>query len=232
LQEGHFTFAEFIDDTHVACQLYEGWIPLITTDEVVHNSLTLGLRERTKLVITGPNGCGKSTFLKALGQAAVLAHSWGIVPAEEMKITPLSGIRTCFSPEEDLHKGLSTFMAVDNRMQAIKKFITEHMQPTLVLIDEPWRGTVDEASAEYIYAFGKEIAETNSMLCIATHVKKPIELEAVTDDFKNMHVAMHEHSDGLFERIFKLQDGPAYWWFDDAAKRGRFINWLRTTYKN
>ena len=29
-----------------------------------------------------------------------------------------------------------------------------------------------------------------------------------------------------FERTFKVENGAAIWWFDDAKMRKNFINWL------
>lgn len=35
-----------------------------------------------------------------------------------------------------------------------------------------------------------------------------------------------EHQEGDFTRTFKLVRGANLWWFHDATKRTRFINWL------
>jgi hypothetical protein len=39
-------------------------------------------------------------------------------------------------------------------------------------------------------------------------------------------VKIEEISDGVFERLFKLEKGPATWWFEDGDKRSRFIDWI------
>jgi len=98
----------------------------------------------------------------------------------------------------------------------------------LVLIDEPYKGTVDDESAKRIYTFGKNsIAYSHALLCIATHVKKPIFLADETNGvFGNYHSVIREIFWGYFERLFKIQKGPALWWFEDEDKRGRFIDWI------
>ncbi len=228
-----FSFVEFVDTQKPYINFEQCWIPLLSDDQIVTNDVHFGDDEHpSKLIITGPNGCGKSTYLKTVGQAAILAQSWGIVPAQNARMTLLHGVRTCLASYENLSTGLSTFMAEDKRMLQLQEFIDQNSaKNTLLLIDEPWRGTVDVASAQYIYAFGKYIAPLqNCITCIATHVKKPIDLAQETDGlFSNAQVAI-DQKDDLFTRTFKLKSGPALWWFQDDERRSRFITWLKTIY--
>ncbi|MDP3889326.1 MAG: hypothetical protein Q8Q25_02150 [bacterium] len=230
-----FTFVTFVDREMPLLDLNSCWLPLLPDNQVVTNEVSFGIDKEhpTKLIITGPNGCGKSTYLKMLGQIAVLAQSWGIVPAKNARMTLLHDVRSCLASHEDIAHGLSTFMAEDERMEEIKNFIDTCPadKKCMVLIDEPWRGTVDAASAQYIYQFGQHIAPIdNCIACIATHVQKPVELADETDGtFANAHVAIDENEQG-FVRTFTLQPGPALWWFNDITRRTRFIDWLKTIY--
>ncbi len=231
--EAGFSFAEFISHESPLVDIDDCWTPLVTTATPVANAMKFGDTSPLKLIITGPNGCGKSTFLKALGHAIVLAQSWGIVPAQQARMTLFGGLRTCLASSEDLQQGLSTFMAEDKQMNSIENFLCSvgAEQKNIVLIDEPWRGTVDAASAEYIYGFGKRVAPAhNAVVCIATHVKQPIELASQTDNaFGNAQVEILEQ-EGRFEQTYKIKPGAAMWWFDDRERRFRFIEWLKTKY--
>jgi hypothetical protein len=69
----------------------------------------------------------------------------------------------------------------------------------------------------------------HTLLCIATHVKKPILLATDTHGiFANYHVEITEERPGVFNRLFKLKQGPATWWFENEGQRGRFVDWIST----
>jgi DNA mismatch repair ATPase MutS len=202
------------------------WVPVLNPHNVVTNDFVLGDAKKTKAVITGPNGGGKSTILKAVGQAVFMAQSWGIVPASSGKLTLFEGMRTCLHPEEDLQRGISTFMAENGRMQEIQDFMqecNEGNKKVLALIDEPYRGTVDAESAVRINAFGEHaLSWPHAAVMLATHVHP----DMVMSQFDGYQVRINEPSVGMFERTFKVEEGIAHWWFEDAARRSRFIDWL------
>ena len=226
-----FTFPTFINQEIPLLAYEDAWIPLLPPEKVVTNRVYCGIDDYSPhMVITGPNGCGKSTLLKMIGQMMVLAQSWAIVPAKIASQTIYTGLRTGLDPHEDLQHGISTFMAEKKRMEQLHAFInaSNAHEQALVLIDEPYRGTVDEESARRIYAFGKDIAENPyAIVCLATHVQKPIELPQATNGaFANYHVEILEPTYGVFKRTFKLKNGPATWWFEDADRRTRFVDWI------
>ena len=53
----------------------------LCTPTFIPNDTTLGERARMA-VLTGPNACGKSVYLKQVGMIALLAHLGSWVPAE------------------------------------------------------------------------------------------------------------------------------------------------------
>ena len=227
-----FSFPELVESSYPFVYYYNGWLPLLPYDQAVSNDLFFGGSYPAKFIITGPNGGGKSTILKTYGVAAVLAQSWCIVPAQRCQQTLLKGIRTGLAPHEDLEKGLSTFMAEKKTMIGLldeihKSDVNNFM---MVLIDEPYKGTVDDESAKRIYQFGKDVAGyPHALVGIATHVKKPILLERDTGGiFGNYQVTIQELSYGIFKRRFTLEKGPATWWFEDEQQRSRFIDWIST----
>ncbi len=224
-----YCFAEFVPGVQAMIDVEQAWLPMIK--QPVANTITLGGESHpNKVIITGPNGGGKSVFLKMLGCIVVLAQSWGIVPAKRARISLFDGVRTCIHPQESLEHELSTFMAEKMRIDAIKQYVFQNNTPgfkTLLLLDEPFKGTVDSESADRIYDFGKEIAQLKGLLVgIATHVEKPITLAQETGAYANYHVRINELENGRFEREFTLEPGVLRWWFDDAIKRSKFIDFV------
>jgi DNA mismatch repair ATPase MutS len=225
-----FSFVEFVPQAQALIELEGGWLPLVR--EPVPNTITFGGDKPNKIIVTGPNGGGKSVLLKELGVAATMAQSWGVGPAKQIRMTLFNGLRTCIHPEESLEHELSTFMAEKMRIDAIKRFVfTNHHNPhfkVMLLLDEPFRGTVDAESADRIYGFGKDIAALpQSIVLIATHVEKPVKLAEDTNGaFANYHVTIKELPNGTFERSFGIEPGILKWWFDDPLKRSRFVDFV------
>jgi hypothetical protein len=152
------------------------------------------------------------------------------VPASSAQQTLFTAIKTGISPRENVAEGLSTFMAEKKSMESLFNVVqkSDENHHALVVIDEPYKGTVDDESARRIYDFGKKSsAYPYAIMCIATHVRKPTLLACDTDGlFGNYHVAINEYTFGYFKRLFKLAPGCADWWFEDEEKRGRFIDWI------
>jgi hypothetical protein len=226
-----FTFATFTDSTHAYLELDSCWIAVLNPQESVANSMTLGGNKPGKVIITGPNGGGKSTWLKAAGQAVVMAQSWGIVPARKARMSIFDAVRTSLEPAEDLAHGLSKFMAQKESMDKVLQFV--HGDPakvSLVLLDEPYDGTVTDEIARRAGAFFDSVITSNNCLAIgATHIMPQLANEKLYGWY---HVGITEPKLGEFKRTFQLKPGLAKRWFDDQAWRGRFIDWLTLEMRN
>jgi DNA mismatch repair ATPase MutS len=230
-----FSFPEFVPSQKPFFSYTDVWLPLLPYNEAVTNDLCLGRDSGCpgKIVIVGPNGGGKSTLLKTYGIAVVLAQSWLIIPALHGSQTLFAQIKTALDTREDAENKLSLGMAVMKKMNELFVAMQKsdgQKKKMLVLIDEPYKGFVDDEAADRIYEFGKNITEfSNVLLAMATHTKKPIMLEVDTNGiFGNYHVKIDELSFGVFKRLFKIEKGPSMWWFEDSSKRRRFTDWLNT----
>ncbi len=222
-----FQLATFVESEEPCIIFKDCWIPVLREQSVFNDVIFNAENEPGKRIITGPNGGGKSTYLKMIGQSVVLAQSWGIVPATSNQLTLFTGLRTCLHPQEDLQQGLSTFMAERACMDEITSFAHKAQGPILLLIDEPYRGTVDLEASKRIYTFGKSIADMKYCIAsIATHNQYPVELAHDTNGaFANWHVHIEE-TRSSFKRTYKIKPGPADWWFENEEKRSSFIDWL------
>ena len=125
---------------------------------------------RNFMVLTGANMSGKTTFMRALGIAALLAHIGMGVPAESMRITFLHGIITNMHVEDDILKGESYFFA---EVQRMKMTATQLLQSNthLVLMDELFKGTNVHDAYECTRAVIEGLLNHNHhLMVLSTHL--------------------------------------------------------------
>ncbi len=91
------------------------------------------------LVVSGSNMSGKSTLLRTVGVAAVLALAGAPVRARRLTLTPLA-IGATLRIQDSLHGGTSRFYAEITRLRAIVDLADRSVAP-LFLLDEMLNGT-------------------------------------------------------------------------------------------
>jgi DNA mismatch repair ATPase MutS len=122
------------------------------------------------IFLTGANMAGKSTFIKAVGISAYLAHLGMGVPASEMKISLLDGILSNIQITDNLIRGESFFY---NEVQRIKSTIEKINtgKKWLILIDELFKGTNQEDAVRCSAAVMEGLRKNeNCMFIISTHL--------------------------------------------------------------
>ncbi len=125
---------------------------------------------RNFLLLTGANMSGKTTFMRALGVGALLAHIGMGVPARQMRISFLEGIITNMQVEDNILKGESYFYAEVQRMKQTAEKLLQH-RSHLVLMDELFKGT----NVHDAYECTKAVVEgllhhPNHLMILSTHL--------------------------------------------------------------
>ncbi|XP_039624720.1 mutS protein homolog 5 [Polypterus senegalus] len=110
----------------------------LCTAVFVSNPVHSSEKEGKIKVITGPNSCGKSIYLKQVGLIIFMAHIGSNVPASEAEIGLVDGIYTCMQTKESVSVGLSSFMIELNQMASALNNSTDK---SVILIDEFGTGT-------------------------------------------------------------------------------------------
>lgn len=114
--------------------------PLLRPGIAVANDADLGAAGDV-LVISGANMAGKTTFLRALGLAALLAQAGGVACAGAMRLRRCR-VRTSMRVEDDLGRGVSLFLAEVMRLRDVVHDAEVPMAPpVLYLLDEVLHGT-------------------------------------------------------------------------------------------
>lgn len=125
---------------------------------------------RNFLILTGANMSGKTTFMRSLGVAALLAHLGMGVPARSMRISFLQGVVTNMHVEDNIIKGESYFFAEVQRMKLTAQKLLEN-EPHLVLMDELFKGTNVHDAYECTRAIVDGLLHrTSHLMILSTHL--------------------------------------------------------------
>lgn len=137
---------------------------LIEARQLIPNDITL---MNGTMVLTGPNMAGKTTLMRSVGLAVILAQIGAYVPAKRCTLTPVDRIFTRIGAYDEVIEAQSTFMVELNETVAIVRHATTH---SLVLIDELGRGTSTFDGIAIAQAVLEELAEHIRCRCIfSTH---------------------------------------------------------------
>ncbi len=114
--------------------------PLIPRASRVANDVTLG-PPGSFLLVTGSNMSGKSTLLRSVGVAVILAQAGGPVCARRLRLPPLR-LATSIHVRDSLEAGISFFMAELHRLKEVVDLSNaSDPRPLMYLLDEVLRGT-------------------------------------------------------------------------------------------
>lgn len=166
-QKFHFTYPEVVE-TEEPCIEAEGLYHFLLEVPVAYE-VKLNQSENF-IFLTGANMAGKSTFIKAAGLAAYMAHIGMGVPAKKMKISRLDGILSNIQVTDNIMKGESFFF---NEVQRIKKTIERISdgKKWLILIDELFKGTNQEDAVKCSTVVIEGLRKLpNALFILSTHL--------------------------------------------------------------
>ena len=141
--------------------------------KAVPSSVTLKGRSH-HAVLTGPNGGGKSSFLRAVLQSILLSHSYGVAPAEKLYIRKLSWISSGLRLQDNPGK-LSMFESeVLFAADILRRKPSDGIG--LVLYDELFHSTNPPDGIRTAEIFLKELwTRSNIISVVSTHVFELVE---------------------------------------------------------
>jgi DNA mismatch repair protein MutS len=148
--------------------------------------------ERRILLVTGPNMGGKSTYLRQVATAVLLAQAGSFVPAAKMELSIVDRIFTRVGASDHLSRGESTFMVEMLEAAAILREATPH---SLVILDEVGRGTSTFDGLSIAWAIVEHLHDTpdkGAFVLFATHYHELTEIALVRPAVANATMAVKE----------------------------------------
>ncbi|HVU05657.1 MAG TPA: DNA mismatch repair protein MutS [Polyangiaceae bacterium] len=158
------------------------------------------------LLITGSNMSGKSTLLRSMGLAAVLAFAGAPVPASRLRLSPLA-VRTSIRISDSLAAGVSHFYAEVARLKAVVD-ATAGSVPVFFLLDEILHGTNSherQVGARWVLA---ELIRKGALGAVSTHDQGLCELP---EPLMSRVVQCHFRESVAEDRMtfdYRLRPGP------------------------
>lgn len=156
------------------------WSPINTVAKVIKNDVLLFRtpqeQSRSVMVITGPNGSGKTMYVKSVSQMIPFSAVYGIGYCAGGRLTPPDYLRAFFGVT-DRHLQDSTFMAQARSLQATLQLVKKKNPQELLFIamDEPLGGTPEQEGCALLLASLNKIARDKgngrTLAMVTTHLE-------------------------------------------------------------
>jgi DNA mismatch repair protein MutS len=201
-----------------ACDLRHCLIEQLQQSEIyVANDIALGISDSDRksdcdgvdgILLYGTNAVGKTSLIRALGIAVIMAQSGLFVPCSQFTFKPYKYIFTRILGNDNIFKGLSTFAVEMSELRTILNYADEN---SLILGDELCSGTENTSAVSIFVAGIQKMANMQSSFIFATHLHEIVGydeiIELKTVSLKHMSVIYNREKDCL-EYDRKLRDGP------------------------
>ena len=189
-----------LDASDVRCPMSD--VPDSTSD-IGHRTSDITSR---LAVITGPNMAGKSTYIRQVALAVILAQAGSFVPATSARIGVVDRVFTRVGAGDELARGQSTFMVEMAETAAILNHATRR---SLVVLDEVGRGTSTYDGVSLAWAITEHLHDhIGCRALFATHYHELVDLAVDRSGIRNLTVSVAEQDDNVVF-LHRIVDGAA-----------------------
>jgi DNA mismatch repair protein MutS len=185
------------------------------------------------VLLYGINSSGKSSLMKSIGIAVVMAQAGFFVPCAMMRFSPVDKLLTRIVSKDNLYKGLSTF-AVE--MLELRNIFNRATENTLILGDEISHGTETESALAIVASAILKLREIGSMFIFATHLHQLSSLSEIqrAREIVLLHLGVYydETSDRLvYDRKLKSGSGSTLYGLEFAKSLHMDETFLKRAYE-
>ena len=170
------------------------------------------------VLLYGINSSGKSSLMKSIGIAVLMAQSGFFVSAAVMKFSIFDSLFTRIVSKDNLAKGLSTF-AVE--MLELKNIFNRSTVRSLVLGDEISHGTETLSGVAIVASAIKKLSDVRCLFLFATHLHQLSTMPEITklNNVVDLHLSVEydEEVDKLvFNRVLQAGSGSSIYGLEFA----------------
>ncbi len=178
--------------------------PLIAAKERVANDISLNGDKRL-IMVSGSNMSGKSTLLRSIGIAAVMASAGAPVQAQQLELSSFN-IGCAMRASDSLKDGSSLFYAVISRIKCVVD-LAKAGPPLLFLLDEILQGTNSHDRLVGARGIIHQLMEYNTIGLVTTHDLALTRIvDSLGDSALNIHFA-DQFVDGEIDFDYKIRPG-------------------------
>jgi DNA mismatch repair protein MutS len=148
---------------------------------VTHNHITLDAssgKDVKGILLYGINSSGKSSLMKSVGIAVIMAQAGLYVPAVSMKFSLVDKLFTRIVSKDNLYKGLSTF-AIE--MLELKNIFNRATANSLILGDEISHGTETYSALSIVSSAISRLNSIGSYFIFATHLHQLPQIKQIKE---------------------------------------------------
>jgi hypothetical protein len=178
--------------------------PLLPESRCVRNDVRLGDAPRL-LLVSGSNMSGKSTLLRSVGVATVLAQAGAPVRAQSLLLSPLA-VGASLRVFDSLKDGHSHFYAEIRRLRQVVELITGKI-PVLFLLDEILHGTNSHDRRIGAEAVVRNLVARGALGLVTTH---DLALAKIADELGARAANVHfedQVQDGVMHFDYRMRPG-------------------------
>jgi DNA mismatch repair protein MutS len=197
----------------------------VMLDTASHNG-----HEINGVLLYGINSSGKSSLMKSIGLATLMAQAGFFVSASAMKFSLFDSLFTRIVSKDNLAKGLSTF-AVE--MLELKNIFNRATVRSLILGDEISHGTETLSGVAIVSSAIIKLANLRSIFLFATHLHQLSTMQEIKElkNVVDLHLSVKydEQMDKLtFNRILQAGSGSSIYGLEFAKSLHMDSEFLET----
>ena len=165
--------------------------------QYVSNDITL---DENGMILYGINASGKSSLMKSVGIAIIMAQAGMYVPASSFMFTPYTAIFTRITGNDNIYRNQSTFVLEMSELRTIMKCADSR---SIVIGDELCSGTETISAVSIVSSAIKFLSNKKISFIFATHLHELVNFIADTTA-KTYHLSV-SYEDGkiIYDRNLK-----------------------------